>query len=152
LHHTANYVLEHSKSNAEQKKIDLACSISETMFVNADYDMLLAVFRNLISNAIKYTNSGGEIRVNAQENGDFVEVAVIDNGVGMPAERIERLFKVGEKRMSTSGTAGEKGTGLGLILCKEFVERHGGQIWVESEKGQGSTIKFTVPVGESVTG
>jgi signal transduction histidine kinase len=108
--------------------------------------MLEAVFRNLISNAIKYTRNGGRVRVEAQVRGDFVEVAIIDNGVGMSEERLENLFNVGEKRTSTFGTAGEKGTGLGLILCKEFVEKQGGQIWVESEEDQGSTFKFTVPV------
>lgn len=152
LHYAANYIVELSRANAEQKDIDLVCSIDEATFVYADYDMLQTVFRNLISNAIKYTENGGEIRIEARDNGDFVEIAVKDKGVGIPEQQMEPLFHFGEKRRSTAGTAGEEGTGLGLILCREFIEKHGGQIWAESEEGLGSTFKFTLPAPKPVSG
>lgn len=94
---------------------------------------------------MKFTNPGGTITVTSRDCDPFLEIAVSDPGVGMSETKQQRLFKVDERNISTVGTAGERGTGLGLILCKEFVEKHGGTIWVESEVGSGSTFFFTVP-------
>ena len=107
--------------------------------------MLTTVLLNLISNAIKFTKTGGNILVLANSDQDRVEIAVSDNGVGMNEETRNKLFSL-ETNETTIGTANEKGSGLGLILCKEFVEKHGGKIWVESELGKGSVFKFTIPV------
>jgi len=104
--------------------------------------------RNLISNAIKFTNSNGKINVTALQNYNFIEITVSDNGVGMNEETRNKLFSL-EKNETTIGTANEKGSGLGLVLCKEFVEKHGGKIWVESEEGKGSDFKFTLPLNKS---
>jgi signal transduction histidine kinase len=106
--------------------------------------MVKTILRNLINNAIKYTNINGEIVINACELKKFVEVTIKDNGVGISNENIKKLFKV-DTFHSTPGTQNEKGTGLGLLLCKEFVELHGGAIRIESETGKGSLFAFTLP-------
>jgi signal transduction histidine kinase len=106
--------------------------------------MVKTIFRNLISNAVKYTNDGGKIEVTAKTVNSFVQISIMDNGIGISKENINKLFRV-EKKYMTEGTYNEKGTGLGLILCKEFVEWNNGKIWVESEPDKGSTFVFTVP-------
>ena len=116
--------------------------------VYADFDMPCTIFRNLLSNAIKFTPQDGAITITAQESDGIVEVMVKDTGTGIPAGKLERLFTQGEKNVSSQGTDGEKGTGLGLILCREFVEKHGGRIWAESQKGAGSTFTFTLPMAK----
>jgi signal transduction histidine kinase len=110
--------------------------------------MLKVVLRNLVSNAIKFTNPGGHIFINRELTPSLLTVTVSDNGVGIAADRINNLFDI-SKIATTPGTENEKGTGLGLLLCKEFVEKHGGRIWVESIEGKGSDFKFTIPVGQS---
>jgi len=105
--------------------------------------MINTVLRNLISNAIKFTHPGGKIIVSAEEIQNEIKVSVSDNGVGIPKNSIEKLFRIDEN-YSTPGTQKEKGTGLGLILCKDFIEKHGGKIWVESDEGKGSTFSFTL--------
>jgi signal transduction histidine kinase len=115
--------------------------------------MIGTVIRNLTSNALKFTPVEGQVVLAAYQNGaspdneetGWVEVSVRDTGVGISQEDIAKLFKI-EVHYTTQGTAKEKGTGLGLILCQEMVEKNGGRIWVESELGQGTTVKFTVPV------
>ena len=114
----------------------------------ADPHMVDATIRNLVNNAIKFTPGGGKITIAAKSNDKSVMVTITDTGVGMKPEVIDKLFLVSES-VTTPGTGGEKGTGLGLILCKEMVERNGGEIWVESEVGKGSTFCFTLPVSES---
>jgi signal transduction histidine kinase len=99
--------------------------------------------RNLISNAIKFTPTGGTILVKARQQNDFISISVIDSGIGMTKEQVEALFNI-EKTYTTNGTNGEKGSGLGLVLCKEFVERNNGTITVESQIGKGSTFSFTL--------
>jgi signal transduction histidine kinase len=108
--------------------------------------MITSVIRNVLSNAVKFTRKGGKVtgRARIMEDG-FAEIAITDNGVGISKEIIAKLFKLGEI-MGTKGTDNEPTTGLGLVLCKEFVEKHGGQIRVESEEGVGSTFYFTMPV------
>jgi signal transduction histidine kinase len=132
------------KISAKQKQIKLNYTLAANLKVKADIQMLRTILRNLINNAIKYTNPGGEVHISALENNNHVEIAVEDNGVGISFEDQEKLFKT-EYFHSTVGTNNEKGTGLGLLLCKEFVETHGGKIQSRSEPGKGSELKFTIP-------
>ncbi|NJO87730.1 MAG: hypothetical protein HC831_01300 [Chloroflexia bacterium] len=119
------------------------------MKIKADVNMLGTVFRNLLFNAIKFTRRGGRIEIScAVYNEKYVKISIADNGIGIPANKLSKLFRIDEAT-STKGTENEKGTGLGLVLCKEFVERNGGKIWVESEAGKGSTFHFTIPLGMS---
>jgi len=131
-------------NSIHQKSITITRDIPHGLIVYADKAMISAMLRNLISNAYKFTNSGGKISISAQLRADDVLVTVSDNGIGIQKEVIEKLFRI-EQSYSISGTQNEQGTGLGLILCKEFVEKHGGKIWVQSEKGKGSKFSFTVP-------
>jgi signal transduction histidine kinase len=107
--------------------------------------MLRTILRNLITNAVKFTHKNGHVEVNAISSDDHVEIAVSDNGIGMSQETISKLFRI-DANLSTRGTENEKGTGLGLFLCKDFVEKHNGKIWVESEEGKGSTFKILLPL------
>lgn len=129
---------------ALQKHIMLDHNISPDLNLAGDIQMVRTVFRNLISNAVKYTNAGGKVNIEALENKSFVEISVSDNGVGISYDDKKALFKAGVIR-STAGTDHEKGTGLGLLLCKEFIEMHNGNISVESEPGKGSRFIFTLP-------
>lgn len=138
-------IVETSRSNTIIKNITLNFIPINDIAVYADQNMLGTVLRNLISNAIKFTNLNGEISINAIQNKDFCEITISDNGVGMDAEKCKILFNVAANK-TTKGTANEKGSGLGLILCKEFVEKQGGNIWVESKEGHGSSFKFTLPL------
>ena len=130
--------------SARQKQIKLNNSIASELNVSGDLQMIKTVFRNLISNAVKYTNPGGEISITARAEGAYVEISVKDNGIGISQEVQNDLFKAHTYK-STPGTKNEKGTGLGLLLCKEFVELNGGKIQVESKKGTGSEFKITLP-------
>ncbi|MFT4646762.1 MAG: PAS domain S-box-containing protein [bacterium] len=128
-----------------QKKISInTTKLPTSALVFADKAMISTVLRNLISNAIKFTQTGGEIIISTKENQNTLKVSVSDNGVGIPETSIEKLFCISEN-YSTSGTNNEKGTGLGLILCNEFIEKQRGNIWAESEEGKGSTFHFTLP-------
>ena len=133
----------------KNKSIKLINQIALNSYVFADRDMLATIIRNLLSNALKFTNKHGEITIKTfsysdEKQNQFVGISVSDTGVGITAKAQSTLFDIGEN-ISTAGTEDEKGTGLGLILCKEFVEKHGGKIWVESEVGKGSSFFFTVP-------
>jgi signal transduction histidine kinase len=134
------YVLGDS---ARQKKLNLKLIISEEIQVLADSNMLKTILRNLISNAIKYSNPGGEITVSAQRSESRVEVSVRDYGTGISLDDQQRLFRI-ENKLLKPGTNNERGTGLGLLLCKEFVKMHGGEIWVESSEGKGSCFYFSL--------
>ena len=127
-----------------QKSLAISRMLPPNAPVCADKAMISTVLRNLISNAIKFTRPGGEIVISAMEKKDKVTVTITDTGVGIPAAMVEKLFRIDEN-FSTLGTQNEKGTGLGLILCKDFIEKHGGKIWVESEEGKGSSFYFTLP-------
>lgn len=133
------------KGNADQKAIIITNKLSSGIQVYADKAMLSTVLRNLISNAIKFTKPEGRITILAEEKQNEITVSISDNGVGLSKERIDKLFEITEK-YSTSGTQNEKGTGLGLILCKEFIEKNNGKIWVESEVGIGTTFYFSIPI------
>lgn len=142
-----NVLIEENKTLldfvAAQKGITIKTKLSQNLTVYADKPMINTVLRNLISNAIKFTNRGGEIIVAADKMGEEIIVSVSDNGIGISHERLEKIFRIDENN-STPGTNKEKGTGLGLILCKEFIEKHGGKIWVECEQGMGTVFYFTV--------
>jgi signal transduction histidine kinase len=133
------------QTQASAKKITIQNLYSKPTQVNIHKQSVNTVIRNLISNAIKFTPEGGTITVNAIETDKMLSISVKDNGVGMPEEVLGKLFRIDTKH-TTKGTANEKGTGLGLILCKDFVEKNRGTIWVESEIGKGSTFFFTVPL------
>lgn len=130
--------------NYRNKEIDLNLKIPESLIVDADGFMLETVLRNLISNAIKFTPRGGHINVSIDIKSNEILFAVEDTGVGMHKKQLDRLFKI-DKNVSTPGTENEAGTGLGLILCKDFIQMHNGNIWVESERGKGSRFYFTLP-------
>ena len=131
---------------ALQKEITLLNHVPSSLNVFADEEMVNIVVRNLISNAIKFSFRGGNIRITAfQLDNQFIQILVCDNGIGMDISLINKLFHVGEK-VSTPGTEGEPSSGLGLVLCKEFVEKHNGTIRVESVKNFGSTFYFTLPL------
>jgi len=132
-------------ADAQKKNIHIHSFIDSKLMVLADGNMIKTVFRNLISNAIKFTDQNGEITLSAIAERTQVEITVMDNGVGITEDVRNMLFHV-NTNISTKGTLNESGTGLGLILCKEFVEKHGGKIWVESEVGKGSKFKFTLPM------
>jgi PAS domain S-box-containing protein len=132
-------------NRSEQKGIRIINEIETPYVVYADERMTDSILLNLISNAVKFTHRFGRVTISAQLAPDrMIEITVSDTGIGMTKQDIDKLFKVGEK-VRTIGTDGELSTGLGLLLCKEFVEKHGGKIWVESQTGTGSTFRFTLP-------
>lgn len=131
-------------TNAEQKQITLRHLVPKDAVAYADPKMIDSTLRNLLSNALKFTETGGEVTISTQSHEETVEIMVSDTGIGMTQERIEELFRI-EAKTSTSGTAGEEGTGLGLILCKELVEKNRGTIRVESEVEKGSVFRVTLP-------
>jgi signal transduction histidine kinase len=145
LHERISENLELINKLIEQKGIEIILEIPQEMYVYADEEMLNSILRNLLTNAVKFTNKNGKVIVSAKETNDnYVEIGVTDNGIGMSANLIKKLFRM-EEKVGRKGTAGEESTGLGLLVCKQFVEKHGGKIWVESKEGAGSTFYFTVP-------
>ncbi|MDA3910712.1 MAG: PocR ligand-binding domain-containing protein [Bacteroidales bacterium] len=129
---------------AEQKSIIINNPIKTNNRVFADKTMISGVLRNLISNAIKFTNTGGKITILAENKENVLTMSINDNGVGISEDNVNKLFQIGENQ-STLGTENEKGTGLGLILCKEFIEKNNGKIWVKSKVGAGSSFYFSLP-------
>ncbi|RPH31706.1 MAG: DUF1638 domain-containing protein [Bacteroidales bacterium] len=138
-----NTIVELLNPIARAKNISLIMDIKTPCFVLADIYMINAVLRNLISNAIKFTQKGGSIKIETKDQDSMVHVSVSDNGIGIKPDDIAKLFRI-DTNINQLGTSGEKGTGLGLLLCKEFVEKHGGKIWVESEVGNGSKFIFSL--------
>lgn len=141
-----NEAIEITNDTAKQKSISINKELPVKALLSVDKAMISTVLRNLLSNAIKFTNEGGEVLISGELNNNEFVVIVSDNGVGIEQTDLENLFRIDIKHI-TEGTSKERGTGLGLILCKEFVEKHGGKIWVESEAGVGTTFKFTLPTG-----
>jgi PAS domain S-box-containing protein len=140
------------KRRGEQKGITIINTISGSLQVYADEKMINSVLLNLLSNAIKFTHKNGTVTISAlKTDDDLVKIAVSDTGIGIEKNMGDKLFKIGEKTNRT-GTDGELSSGLGLLLCKEFVEKNGGTIWVESEEGKGSTFSFTIPDKDGRTG
>lgn len=131
------------KEGANNKKLELINNMSENILIYADKYMIDTIIRNFVSNSIKFTNPGGKIIIRGIINGDNAEVSVTDTGIGISPENQKNLFRIDEQ-FRRDGTANEKGTGIGLILCKEFAEKNGGVLWVESEEGKGSRFSITV--------
>lgn len=129
----------------KQKNIALQNNIEKELVINADQNMIKTVLRNLISNAINFTQSGGNITLNSTSNNSKAEISVTDSGIGIAQENIGKLFRIDQKFIGQN-TEGEKGSGLGLILCKEFIEKNHGKIRVESEFGKGTSFIFSLPV------
>ncbi len=135
----------HTLENMRKKKdILLELKIDKSHEVYTDRFMLSTVVINILSNAIKFTPNAGKIKISSEiiENG-YIKICISDTGIGIPEENISKLFRIDES-YTTHGTNKEKGTGLGLVLCKEFIERNKGKIWVESEVSKGSNFFFTV--------
>jgi len=144
LIHVSKKVVELMQANATNKNIQIISKISKDISIFADVNVINTILINLISNSIKFTKSGGEIIVDAINNGNHVIISVKDNGLGISQDNINKLFKI-DIHHSTKGTNNEAGTGLGLILCYEFINLSKGKIWVESEFGHGSTFYFSLP-------
>lgn len=145
MHHLTEETLHLLHPLAEVKRIDLVNDVSEEAVIPADIEMLKVVLRNLVSNAIKFTLRGGEVKVTSKIEDHYLSIQVIDNGIGMTPDRADRVFELGTDR-STLGTANEKGTGIGLLLCKEFIDKHGGHIVVTSKEEKGTTFTFSLPI------
>lgn len=140
-----NECFELTKNDAAAKNIDISSGITENQFIYADNEMIKTIVRNLLSNAIKFTPVSGKITIASRVIQNQIEISISDTGIGMDEKTLDSLFKIGQT-ISNKGTDGETGTGFGLILCKEFIEKHNETIRVESEKGKGSNFKFTMPV------
>jgi PAS domain S-box-containing protein len=147
LRELVNMSLYSAQNVASQKEITITTNIPQGLTVQVDQPMGNTVIRNLLFNAVKFTRRGGEIAVTAKQEGPTATVAIQDTGVGMNEQVLSSLFTL-EKEKRQLGTEGEKGTGLGLVLCKQFIEQHGGRIWVESEPGKGTTVFFTLSVSD----
>ncbi len=139
----ANRAINFLEVNALNKRVTISNKISDDTFVYCDENMIVSVFQNLISNAIKFTDQGGNVIIETRELEDCFEISVSDDGIGIEQNNLEKLFKI-DFHHSTLGTGDEKGTGLGLILCKELIEKNSGHIRVESEIGKGSTFIFSL--------
>ncbi len=136
--------LKSISSQAERKNIDINVDIDENINVIADLMVLKTIILNLVTNAIKFTNEHGEISISAVQKNNLIQICVKDSGIGISSDTVKKLFLI-NTNFSKNGTAGEKGTGLGLILCKDFVKLHKGEIWVESILNKGSSFYFTLP-------
>ncbi|MCF6239899.1 MAG: tetratricopeptide repeat-containing sensor histidine kinase [Bacteroidales bacterium] len=136
-------IFEHYDYSAATKSITLINNIDEDLCIYADEYMINTILRNLISNAIKFTGTNGKIIVKSKSINKFVEISVEDSGTGMPSEIVEKIFSK-DKFVTTRGTAKEKGTGLGLKLCKDFVDKHNGKIYIDSQINKGTKISFTI--------
>lgn len=143
-------VIEGININAKQKQIEIKCLINDEITIYADIKMIKTVLRNIISNAVKFTNEKGTIKIVAENNQNNLKISILDNGIGISEEDINKLW---DKSIpyTTKGTNNEAGTGLGLLLCKEFIEKHSGKIWVESSQGKGSNFIFTIPQNKTTS-
>lgn len=138
-------LLAEKKSQLENKEIECDISKLGEYKLLADENMVKTVIRNLLSNAIKFSYPGGRVEIKSEERAPFVEIVIVDFGVGIAEEKLEKLFDFASS-YSTRGTNNEEGTGLGLSLSKDFLERHGAKIWIESVVGEGSQVHFTLPI------
>jgi signal transduction histidine kinase len=143
LYNVAEKVLSMLQLVASNKNIEIQNKIDKNLNAIFDKNMINSILLNLTNNAIKFSNAGGKIELFSEEFDNYYKISVKDNGIGMTDEIASKLFN-SNFAVTTLGTAKEKGTGLGLILCKEFVKRHKGNIWVESKVGTGSTFSFTI--------
>jgi two-component system, sensor histidine kinase and response regulator len=143
IHNLVDDTIRVAENNALVKGIELENKIDDKLKVNTDENMIATVFRNLIANAVNYTQPGGRINISAKEDKDFCTFCIADNGTGIDKPHILDFFRKDSKKNINENTKAFKG--LGLILCKEFVEKNGGEIWLETQKGQGSKFYFTLP-------
>ena len=143
-----NKCLSLLKGNAIKKQINISLEVDKDVEVFADEDMLVSIIQNLISNAIKFTENSGTVKVAVKltKGNEYADISVSDSGIGISRENLKKIFS--EKFYSTPGTDKEFGTGLGLILVKEFIEKHNGNLQVESAPGKGSTFHFTLPLAK----
>jgi signal transduction histidine kinase len=132
------------QESADKKNLQVEMNVETDTYAFGDINMVSIVMVNLLSNAIKYSMPGGQIEVTTADRGQYLKISVVDNGIGLNKEDLEKLFRIDIDHKSI-GNSEEKGTGIGLILCKEFVNKNGGEIWVESEPGKGSAFHFTLP-------
>lgn len=139
-----NEVLELYQGAAQQKKITFIPKVNQNIFGYFDTDMITLVFRNIISNAIEHSKDKGTIYIDAMESKDMISIEVRDEGIGMNQQLLDSLFKI-ENRREMNPNEEHEGTGLGLIICKDFVLKNGGEIWAESNKNKGTTMKFSLP-------
>lgn len=143
--------LDIANENIQKKQLTIINNIPNAMMLNIDVSMINSVLRNIIANAIKFTPRNGTIEIGIEESypgneqPEYLTIYVKDSGIGIPQEMVDKLFKI-EERVSRLGTEGESSTGLGLLLCKEFIHKHDGRIWVESEEGVGTKFCFTLPI------
>ncbi|HEY5561768.1 MAG TPA: HAMP domain-containing sensor histidine kinase [Clostridiaceae bacterium] len=140
-------VIDLLKGVAAQKRITIVEELSHNPYVFADQRMIEVILRNLVSNALKFTNEDGQINIKVTTEKEFVKIVIIDNGLGMSQEKIETLFDLNKNNVAR-GTKGEKGTGFGLVLCKNLIEQNGGSISICSQIGKGSEFIFTVPLSK----
>lgn len=145
LNELINNILDLYTITATRKEIQIQNKLSSKLMIFADKFMVDTIIRNLVSNAIKYTNQGGRVEIDTKTEESFALVSVKDTGIGMNEEQMLQVYDL-DKKIVTKGTMKEPGTGLGLILCKEFIERHGGKIWINSEENKGSEFIFTLPL------
>ncbi len=136
--------MKHLEAVASYKGIEIVVSVPENLEAHVDENMIMTVLRNLVTNAVKFSYKDSKVVVSAEEMDDHLRVKVSDQGVGIESENLKKLFRI-DSHLTTKGTACETGTGLGLIVCKEFIEKNGGQIHVESIVGKGSDFIFTLP-------
>lgn len=148
LQDLSNSIYLLNKGNLDLKKIQFERTINDTDVVFADLNTLKIVLRNLVSNAIKFTPENGTIKISVENTNDKVRISIADTGVGIPEENLPKIFNPNQ-HLTTYGTNRESGSGLGLILCRDFVEKNDGKIWVESEVGKGSSFVIELPVGEN---
>ncbi len=141
------WVLQFS-AQADQKKIQIYNNIKDDAAAFADTMMIESVIQNLLTNAVKFTRQGGKIELFAERHDGYAQITVKDNGIGINEERINKLFNL-QENITTRGTEDEKGSGLGLILCKDFIEKNRGKIWIESETDKGTSVHFTLPLPDT---
>lgn len=145
IHKISIDVIRHQANNALNKKIEIYNFIQNSTFAFADQNMITTVLRNLLSNAIKFTEKGGKIEFYSIVKNSFIEISITDNGIGMPQEIADKIFSIDFKH-STKGTNKEEGTGLGLKICKEFIDKNKGNISVISGLKKGTTFNITLPI------
>ena len=150
LHEVVEDIKSLAESNLEEKSQELKIEMDKELKIYADKDMVATVIRNLVFNSIKFSNPETVVIIEAEKLNQKVQISVIDQGIGIAPENHMRIFNY-EDHVSTNGTKGEIGSGLGLVICREFVENNGGMIWVESQKGEGATFRFTIPLAEPAT-
>ncbi|MCK5169521.1 MAG: hypothetical protein KAQ75_06560, partial [Bacteroidales bacterium] len=144
LHEIIQICVDDVENQSQFKDIDVINDVPRNYHIVADENLLKTIIRNLISNAVKFTSRNGMVSISSDKDDKITEISVKDTGIGLSESELKNIFKI-DKIYSKPGTNNEKGSGLGLILCREFVEKHGGKIWVESELEIGSVFKFTIP-------